>query len=542
MNRPIVLVANYKWLTEDGSHPKRLNKQHLCPLGASVRHLSTGCDLMVKCRAEDGSILIDADAKLLRIKECFYIRSPDLAARITAMPTATQDVLFYFEGSRTDARVVVQPSASDLFPRLEEEDPTLRLQSYDLPPRTSSIVSGNRVADAIYNRCASADDELYAVHVGGFLDGPHILVPLFNHVLSLRADNHINFPIVLKKLAEHLRHCLTDHAKTVAIHRIEKSHKIFWPTTRGRRFAFLDGGVARIPALASLEPMALRVGIYDVAPGDPDMETREKWSLTPYVLGDIVDQAPHGIKESTDRKRLQEAARYVLEPLTGLVHLGASRHTSALLIHGPLVNQFTMYDEGEPNNIPCIAPEFLKKVGVHRSAVIAEILNIPHDRRNKPLWNQFMSIYGYVTNTIVNHKTPIVGVVERPTGRPITNEVLSRLVEDRVINSAGAKRISDILTEFDISDDFLFGCVLKAGEYVTPVKVSKNAVNRARDRWRLVVAQYPSVYASLVKTEETRFPFRVELNAIAAEDHGKDTMSLLYHTGRLLPRYAFRWA
>ncbi len=494
---------------------------------------------MVKCRTTDGTIALDPNAKLIRMKDEFFIKSQHLAACIIAMPATTKNVLFYFEGSKTEARVVIHVAPTNFFAELEREDPTLRLQSFDLPPRTSAIICGNRVAEVIYSRCATTDVELYAVHVGGFLDGPHILVPLFNHVLSLRSDDHIDFPIVLRKLADRLRHCLTGRTKSLAIQRIDKSHRDFWPTAQGQRFSFLDGGVARIPALASLEPMALRVGIYNVAPGDQIMETREQWSLTPYVLGDIVDQPPHGIRDTTDRKRLHEAARYVLELLTALVHLELKPDTSSLFIHGPLVNQFTMYDEGEPNNIPCMAAEFLASMSVHRSAVMSELLDIPPDSRNVSLWNQFMSIYGYVTNRIVNHARPIAGVVERPTGRHVTTAVLAALVEDGIINTDESKDIDDLLLKFDISDDFLFGCILRSGEYLTPVEVSKNAVNRAREHWRSVVAQYPPVYTSLIKTEETRFPFRVELNATAAEVNSAYIMSLLYHTGRLLPQYAF---
>ncbi len=539
MNQPFVVVANYNWLLEEGSHQKRLKTQDLCPVGGSVGHLSDGCRLLVKNRSSEGAVSIDPEAKLIRMKGEFFIKSRSLSAHLTQMPAGTKEVLFYFEGDQAEARVIVQEAPVDLFSAMEEEDPTLRLHAFDLPPWKSSVVSENRVADAIYDHCAKADKELYAVHVSGFLDGPHILVPLFNHVLSLRSDDHIKFPIVLKKVAEQLRVYLTDHGKTVTIQRIEKDHSSFWQSTAGQRYAFLDGGVARIPTLATLEPMALRVGIYDVAPGDVVMETREKWSLAPYVLGDIVDRPPRGIRETTDRKRLQEAARYILEPLTGLGHLVRSHGTSALFIHGPLVNQFTMYDEGEPNNLPSIAPEFLEKLGITRSEVMSTILDIPVDPRNESLWNQFMAIYGFVTNKVVSHSRPIVGVVERPTGRPVATAVLAALVEDRVINRSASKAITDVLSRFDISDDFLFGCVLKEGEYLTPLPVSKNAVNRARDRWRLVVAQYPSVYASLVKTEGTRFPFRVEMNTVAAEEHSRDTISLLYHTARLLPQYAF---
>ena len=540
MNQPFFVVANYKWLLHQGSHHKWLTNRHLCSVGESARHLIDGCRLLVKVRSGDGSMSIDSDAKLVARKEELFIKSQILSTSILELHCDSSDVLFYFEGDSMEARVIVQAVPLDLFSALEAEDPTLRLQAFDLPPSKSSIVAGERVADAIYGQCAKADEELYALHTSGFLEGPHILVPLFNHVLSLRSEDHSKFPIVLKKLAEQLRVYLTDHSKTVSIHPIKKNHASFWASTAGHRYAFLDGGVARIPTLASLEPMALRVGIYDVAPGEKSMDDREKWSLTPYVLGDIVAPPPHGIRETTDRKRLREAARYVLEPLTGLTHLQSGQATKALFLHGPLVSQFTMYDEGEPNNLPCIAPEFLERMGITYADVTSSVREIPSDTHtNSLLWNQFMAIFGLVSKRLMDHATPIVGVVERPTGRPLALAVLKALVNDRVINRAASQVVIELLTRFDVSDDFLFGCILKEGECLTPLPLSKNAVNRARDRWRPVVAQYPQVHASVVKTAETRFPFRVEMNTAAAENYFAHTMDFLYHTARLLPQYAF---
>jgi len=53
-----------------------------------------------------------------------------------------------------------------------------------------------------------------------------------------------------------------------------------------------------------------------------------------------------------------------------------------------------------------------------------------------------------------------------------------------------------------------------------------------------VVRQLPQPGVMLLKSEETNFPFRVELNE-AAMLRTSSIASFLYHTARLLPRYAF---
>jgi hypothetical protein len=42
----------------------------------------------------------------------------------------------------------------------------------------------------------------------------------------------------------------------------------------------------------------------------------------------------------------------------------------------------------------------------------------------------------------------------------------------------------------------------------------------------------------VLKTEESAFPFRIEMND-AAQKNSTAVISILYHTARLLPRYAF---
>lgn len=75
-------------------------------------------------------------------------------------------------------------------------------------------------------------------------------------------------------------------------------------------------------------------------------------------------------------------------------------------------------------------------------------------------------------------------------------------------------------------------------EYISPIALNKNEVRRARDKWQQVVGQYPRPYATLLKTTETSFPFRVEMNE-AGKSRDAEVLRMLYHTSRLLPRYAF---
>ena len=44
------------------------------------------------------------------------------------------------------------------------------------------------------------------------------------------------------------------------------------------------------------------------------------------------------------------------------------------------------------------------------------------------------------------------------------------------------------LARLNISDDFLFGCVLQEGEYISPIVIPKNEPRRARDNWQRVVS------------------------------------------------------
>jgi hypothetical protein len=198
-----------------------------------------------------------------------------------------------------------------------------------------------------------------------------------------------------------------------------------------------------------------------------------------------------------------------------------------------------MYDEGEPHFLPCLNREFLEAYELSEATVRGLVTQIP-SAGGTSLWNQFMAVYGALALQLWEAPQPLLGVVERTAGRWLADAVLQALVDDGAINEKLKKKMEGILTRFAISDDFLFGCVLREGEYLTPLPIKKNPPHRAREPWQDVVRQYPRPMATILKTAEGNFPYRIELNRAASNAPlVPDLMRLLYHTSRLLPRYAF---
>jgi len=542
MERFIVAIDG-AWLTSQQKFTRRVGEQHLLPLGSRVNFFEHDCKVLVKFREGTGAISADDEAKIVIIKNESFLKSSPLCRSLSEAYLKGKTIVLCFEGIPNEARCVASVLDPDFFTALERDDPSLRLSVFQLPPFDVTPVESQRLVELLYNRFGAMDPELYGLHARSFLDSPHILVPLFEHVLGLSSKEQIEFPIQLKKLAEQLRVLMTHHdCHTVRIEKVERNHQNLWAEVMGDAIAFLDGGVARIAGIPGSEPLAMRIGIYKVRPGVEENNRREEWKLVPYVIGDILDNScvstPGAGSLQERRKRLQEAGRYVLEALTSLEYLKHDSEIRILFVHGPLINQFTEYDEGEPNFIPCISPSFLEKFGIGREKVESAIHGIP-TISGKTLWNHFMAVYGYLTVLLFVTGRPVVGVVERARGRWLADEVLNGLVKDDLVKESYAAKVRGLLEKYQISDDFLFGCVLEEGEFVTPVQISKNNPRRARESWKRVVEQYPRPYASVIKTSGTNFPFRVELNESAAKTNDRFVFRLLYHTARLLPSYAF---
>lgn len=536
MNKRFMLVLNWLWVVKFLSHSK-LRSRYWFPLGLDCGWLRPPVELLVRFRTPDGRLEADPEGKIVQHKGMYYLQSQKLVDNLPSQSALVEHVYLLVEGSEGAASIVVNFDDGSLLRELEKQDPSLRLHAYDLPPTRVTLVDTSHVLKAVLEALRGRDSELYSRRTDDFVRSPHILLALLSHVMELRSKDQIDFVSNLRCIADHLRERLKGR-----IVKLNRSHQQLWAEWYGHRISFVDGGVARVTGLPGSEPLAIRVGIYTVIPGESDASVREEWSLHPYVAGDIINAPADPDEESPeppDRKRLQEAARYILEALTVLTHSRGSGAPDILFLHGPLVNSFEMYDEGEPNYIPAVDPLFLESHGITEQEIAGKVSDIPRRRDRRPMWNQCMAVYGYLMKSIFDLKIPVIGVVERSASRSFTRAVLDQLVRDRLITESIKRKLIERLDHYRITDELLFGCVLDEGEYIEPLPLKKNIVRRARDAWKPVVAQYPNPLATYLKTSASNFPYRVEFNRTTTVPGLARIMALLYHTSRLLPDYAF---
>lgn len=546
-----LLVIDGGWCLGDDARIKRARSR--CRIAISDRNSSfktPASDAVVKFRDVTGKLRLDPDARLLLDDNGkAFLQSSELTKDL--LSRSLQDhLLFILVDQIGDVlRANVYITGKFWLEELSEKRPELRLEAYGLPPYSVAEIQppvsedglpASGIFDPLLGEVKSADPALFSVHTDTFLRAPHIVVPLLSHLSSLSAEDNIKFPKQLRRLADQFRVILENEDSPVRIHKLDRDHLGTWADAQGKRFAYLDGGVAKIAGLPGTEPTAMRVGIYSVKPGETDLSRRENWSLLPFVVGDIIDKNTGVFMEDDDQidlRRLGEAARYTLEALCGLQLADAENEVAAVFSHGPLINQFVMYDEGRPHFIPFLKREFLAEVGITKEDVERQITDIPR-RGNERMWRQFMAIYCYIIMRICESSVPFMGVVERGPGIWLARAILDQAVSAKVVASDYKQKVMNLLKTYSVTDEFLFGCVLAEGEYITPVLIAKNDPRRARESWKPVVDQYPKPYATILKTTDVTFPFRIEMNP-AARKQGADLIRLLYHTARLLPRYAF---
>jgi len=536
MDKRLILVVNWNWVSARLLDPK-LQARKWFPLGLLTGWLGPDPDVLVRFRKREGGVELDPAGRIVNHKGMYYLQSSSLTPHLPAPGDRVAHVFLVVEGSKGRARITVHAEDGSLLERVQEEDPTLRLHAYDLPPVDVTIIETAAILRAVHAALRQQDAELHSRRADDFVRSPHILLALLSHVMELKSKDQIDFVSNLRCIADQLRDLLRDR-----IAKLEKSHQLHWAEWCGSRVSFADGGVSRISSLPGSEPLAIRVGVYTAIPGETDFDAREDWRLHPYVVGDILNDPPDPDEEypsPPDPKRLQEAARYILEALTVLRHATGSNPPDILFLHGPLVNSFEMYDEGEPNYIPAVDPSFLASNGVTEAQVVGAVVDIPPRRGAGRKWNQAMAIYGYLMKRVFDLKIPVVGVVERSGSFSLRNAMLERFKRDGVITESLARKLRQRLDRFRITDELLFGCVLDEGVYLEPTPLQKNVVRRARDAWQPVVAQYPHPLATYLKTSPSSFPYRVEFNHAADTQNLERVMGLLYHTSLLLPEYAF---
>lgn len=539
MQQKLIIAASCIYLRTGQHHEKLLFDKQLLPLGRVVGFLTTTSEIQVKFRDANNSLVLSDDAKLEQVKETFCLKLPAVLRSAIERLQNSQYLLVICEGSAERATTLLCFLGGEgIFETLEEQNPTLRLQSCDLPPSEVTVVDVPAVRSALYTLLAKNDPELFSLSAQRFLATPHILTHLFAHVMSFSSEENVSYISTLRLIADQLRALLASN-----IRKVKKDHHSLWLTYYGDRLSFLDGGVSRIVSLPGTEPTGIRVGIYTVTPGEREPEKRESWNLSSHVIGDVVNDRTLITDQNyrTDTKRLQEASRYILESLSAVRHIDASQGEppKLLLLHGPLQNSFMVYDENEPSYVPGVSKDFLSAVGIREKDITASIRDIPTNRNGKLLWNSCIPVYLHIIKRLWSAKLPVLGVVERAPSASLARAVIETLVGEGRIPTSTGNKLKERVLRYEIGDELLFGCVLEEGEYLLPFEFQKNFKRRAHPNWQPVIEQFPRVNATMLKCSSTSFPYRVEMPFAPDPKELETWMSLLYHMSLLLPNYAF---
>jgi len=540
MDKKQLIIWNCSCILKDALFHKLIVNKNKLPIAKNVENIKIGVSVNLKYKINNKLQYIKEKAKFVVYKEfvCLDMQKKDLEI-INKHISYSEFLFIVIEGSLEKPIVILGfiNREENLFSEIESKYQTLRLIDFEIPPVNYSIVESKRAKLALYNYLAEKYPDLFSLRTERFLKAPHILTYLFSQVMSLESREHINYISVLKVLADHFRKYLEPH-----IQKVKKNHHEIWARFYGDRITFLDGGVSRIVSLPGTEPMGIRVGIYTVVPGEIDLSKREEWFRRSYVIGDVISDRSSIIENDsqTDVKRLQEAARYILEPLTGYRYIEECKDPPiVMLLHGPLQNSFETYDETEPFFIPSLNKEFLAEFGIEKKDVINNVEHIPKDQNGHIMWNGCICLYVLLMKKIFDEYIPIAGVVERSRSRSFTTSVLKMFTDNKIIPKSTINSIRKNLQKYEIGDELLFGCILDEGEYINPLEIEKNKRNRAHEKWKLVVDQFPRPSSTMIKCSANNFPFRVEFNHANDPKEFHNIVSLLYHTSLLLPKYSF---
>jgi len=332
-----------------------------------------------------------------------------------------------------------------------------------------------------------------------------------------------------ESFAEHLRHTarLLDQflRDDGGIARIEYRPGSYWPEQKGRRYGFVDGGVANV-ALPGAAPLAVRVGSYLVRPGveETEDEKREEFAIDMHMVDDLYDPSQDIYDDVfEDVTKLRDAARIIAEA-------GACRsilertELDALLVQGPLINPVSPY--GTPG-FPAYTSDKARKLSGRTG----------HAEKER----HFIPLYLEILERMKQSGTTVAGVVERDGGgRRFIKNILDRMIERGKLDNARRVKTEKFLKRYGLSDTQLLDLILLEGEYVVPIPVNRqgdrNEQNKWPADWKTWIERFPLALTSFVKPSERAQPLRVEtFEGTAVED----LLSLVLHTSRLLPRYAF---
>lgn len=372
----------------------------------------------------------------------------------------------------------------------------------------------------------------------------HLLEHMLKAAGDLSAPAQLRFLETVENLATQLRDLLL---ATNRIVQIERDHGRFWPSIKGQRTGFVDGGLANLSMLGSA-PIAARVGGYTVMPGVTG-SGRESFIVLKQLIDELYAHDESGVYCDTfpDIGALRDAARISIEA-AGAVKLAQeySRDLKWLLLHGALVNPVSRYtDVMQDGRIRHRFPEFSEQ---------ALTTFLPSDEpRRFGRERNFISVHLRQLQLLEQSDAVVCGVIEREsTTTSVCRAVLDSLEDDTIrgllpvppaewkhwFRNAIDPSGDDEFEGQRITDSLLFRCVLEPGEALAPVAIDRNEERRAPDAWKSRITQYPKPLVTYLQATQWSSPIRVELFSKDRSRFG-EIVKFVLHCSLLLPRYAF---
>lgn len=372
----------------------------------------------------------------------------------------------------------------------------------------------------------------------------HLLEQMLKVAGDLSAPAQLRFLETVDRLATQLRELLL---ATGGIVRIDRNHGAFWPTVKGQRIGFVDGGLANLSMLGSA-PIAARVGGYTVVPGStgPDRET---FVVLKQLIDELYAHEAGGVYSDSfpDIGALRDAARISIEA-AGAVKLASESRENLkwMFVHGALINPVSRYtDVMREGRVVHRFPDF--------SETALTTLLPPDDPPRFGRDRNFISVHLRQVQLLETSSAVVCGVVEREsTTTSVCRAVLDDFDDDLIrdllpippaewkhwFRNAVDPSGDDDFEGQRITDSLLFRCVLEPGEALMPIVLDRNEARRAPDAWKTEIAQFPKPLVSYLQATEWNAPVRIEL---FSKDRAKfgEIAALVLHCSLLLPRYAF---
>lgn len=347
----------------------------------------------------------------------------------------------------------------------------------------------------------------------------HFMANMLRAAGTDKADVQENFANHLCSTAQLLDGFLRNDDQ---VGKIEYAPSEFWPAQKGRRYAFVDGGVANV-ALPGAAPLAIRVGAYLVRPGvhGPD---REDFAVQMQFVDDLYDPNQDVYDDQfEDITKLRDAARIISEA-GACRSLVEETEMDALLVQGPLINPVSPY--GTPGFPPYTTGASAKLTGMS---------GLNEKERH------FIPLYLRILKDLQSSGPVVAGVIERDGGgRRFIKNLLDRMVAGGKLDNPSRVKVDKFLKGYGLSDTQLLDLILQDGEYVVPIPVNRQGdadeQNKWPNDWKEFIGIYPAALTSFIKPSERVQPLRVET---FEETPTRELLSLVLHTSRLLPRYGF---